>query len=234
MIMSSKREAVSAAPLFAGLNDAELELLCNSLSEKEFRSGESLFEQGDVCQGLFLLVKGSVKIFRRSDDGSDMMVSVESAPAAIAELPLFDGGPYPASAIALEPVSAYFICKQDFYQFCIRNPQVSLKVLATIGKRLRHLLDLFERISTETLRQRLAKALLDQSMKTDGNTHTVGESIDELANNLNSVREVIARHLASLQDAGAISINGTELRIVKREYLERMASGQSADAMPRG
>jgi CRP/FNR family transcriptional regulator len=233
MITSPRREAVSAAPLFAGLNDAELELLCNSLSEKEFQSGESLFEQGDICQGLFLLVKGSVKIFRHSDDGSEMMVSVESAPAAIAELPLFDGGPYPASAVALEPVSAYFICKQDFYQFCIRNPQVSLKVLATIGRRLRHLLDLFERISTETLRQRLAKALLDQSMKTDGNTN-IGGSIDELADNLSSVREVIARHLASLQDAGAISIIGTELRIVKREYLERMASGQSADAMPRG
>ena len=233
MIHSSRRAAVAAAPLFAELNEAELELLCGSLSEKQFEIGESLFEQGDMCQGLFLLVKGSVKIFRHSEDGSDMMVSVESAPAAIAELPLFDGGPYPASAKALEPVSAFFICKQDFYQFCIRNPQVSLKVLATIGKRLRHLLDLFERISIDTLRQRLAKMLLQQSGKASHLDGAVDGSVEELANNLNSVREVVTRHLAQLQDAGAIAINGSELRIVRREYLERMASGDTQDAITR-
>ena len=98
-----------------------------------------LFWEGEDCAGIFLIIEGSVKIFRTSAGGREVMLSIETAPATVAELPLFDGGAYPASVRVVEPVAAMFINKADFQQFCRQNPDVALKVLAVVGRRLRRL-----------------------------------------------------------------------------------------------
>lgn len=63
------------------------------------------------------------------------MLSIETTPASVAELPLFDGGASHASVRVVQPVTALFINKNDFQQFCRQNPDVALKVLAVVGKR---------------------------------------------------------------------------------------------------
>jgi CRP/FNR family transcriptional regulator len=68
-----------------------------------------LFWEGEDCAGIFLIIQGSVKIFRTSPGGREVMLAIETAPATVAELPLFDGGPYPASVRVVEPVVALFI-----------------------------------------------------------------------------------------------------------------------------
>ena len=90
------------------------------------------------------------------------MLSIEAAPATVAELPLFDGGPYPASVRVVEPVVSLFINKSDFQLVC-RIPEVALKVLAVVGRRLRHLVGLVEAITFGSVTQRLARLLLDAS-----------------------------------------------------------------------
>ena len=62
----------------------------------------------------------------------------ERAGSSVAELPVFDGGPYPASAAAVEDSTLLFTHKDDLYQLC-RQPEVALKVLRVAGARLRHL-----------------------------------------------------------------------------------------------
>src|SRR5665811_2397795 len=93
----------------------------------------------DRCTGIFLLTEGSVKIFKTSAAGREMMLSLETAPSSVAELPLFDGGPYPASVRAVGLVAALFINKSDFHQVCRQFPDVALKLLAVVGRRLRQL-----------------------------------------------------------------------------------------------
>src|SRR2546425_10992557 len=68
--------------------------------ERRFAPDEVLFWEGEPCAGLFLIVQGSVKIFRTSSGGREVMLAIETALASVAELPLFDGGPYPASVRA--------------------------------------------------------------------------------------------------------------------------------------
>src|SRR5579859_3535042 len=129
------RPALLQIPLFAGLSENEIQALAQRTVERHFAPDEMLFWEGEPCAGMFVLIQGSAKIFKTSANGREMMLTLETAPTTVAELPLFDGGPYPASVRAVEPVVALFINKNDFQQFCRQNPDVALKVLAVVGLR---------------------------------------------------------------------------------------------------
>src|SRR4051794_25722734 len=135
---------MSEIALFAALSESELQGLAQRAVEKRFAADEMLFWEGEECAGIFLIVQGSVKIFRTSAGGREVMLSIETAPATVAELPLLDGGPYPASVRVMEPAATLFINKSDFQQVCGQYPGVALKVLAVVGRRLRQLVELVE------------------------------------------------------------------------------------------
>src|SRR5450755_2552986 len=184
-----KTSALSEIALFAALSESELHGLAQRAVEKRFASDEVLFWEGEACAGIFLIIQGSVKIFRTSPGGREVMLSIETAPASVAELPLFDGGPYPASVRVVEPVVALFINKIDFQQFCRQNPDVALKVLAVVGRRLRHLVGLVETMTFGSVTQRLAKMLLDASSGVGSEVFELAATHQELASRLGTVRE---------------------------------------------
>ena len=116
---SGKAELLSQVRLFASLTGGELEELAQRTLERQFAPGEILFREWDPCYGFFILSQGQVKIFKTSSSGREIMLAVESAPSSVAEIPLFDGGPYPATVSAITEVIAYLISKQDFRQVCL-------------------------------------------------------------------------------------------------------------------
>ncbi|HVN03809.1 MAG TPA: Crp/Fnr family transcriptional regulator [Bryobacteraceae bacterium] len=224
--MAPKTAALSQIPLFAALNESELQGLALRAVEKRFGADEVLFWEGDSCAGIFLIVQGSVKIFRTSATGREVMLSIETAPATVAELPLFDGGAYPASVRAVEPVVALFINKNDFQQFCRQNPDVTLKVLAVVGRRLRHLVGLVESMTFGSVTQRLARMLLDASKAAGSETFDLPATHQELASRLGTVREVVSRNLGRFRAQGLIAIQDRQVRIVNRAGLRQEAESQ--------
>ena len=84
----------------SGSHYATIQALAQRAVERRYAADEMLFWEGEPCNGIFLLTHGSVKIFKTSTAGREMMLSMETAPGSVAELPLFDGGPYPASVRA--------------------------------------------------------------------------------------------------------------------------------------
>jgi len=70
----------------------------------------------------------------------------------VAELPVFDGGSFPASASAVEETEIAFISRRDFQAYCMEHPEVSLKVLKVVGGRLRRLVGIIEELSFTTIR----------------------------------------------------------------------------------
>jgi CRP/FNR family transcriptional regulator len=147
--LTPKISALSEIALFAALSESELQGLAQRAVEKRFASDEMLFWEGEECAGIFLIIQGSVKIFRTSPGRREVMLSIKAAPATVAELTLFDGGPYPASVRVVEPVVSLVINKSDFQQVCRQYPEVALKVLAVVGRRLRHLVGLVEAMTPD-------------------------------------------------------------------------------------
>jgi len=204
------------AALLSNLTPAELNLLAARTVRKSLAPGELLFSEGDPCHGLHIIARGRVRIFKSSPGGREQVLAVNTPGESIAELPVFDGGPYPASAVAIEDAQIAFISRRDFQAYCMEHPEVALKVLAVVGARLRRLVGIIEELSFTTIRQRLISALLrlaeSEGRKTErGIEFQLPASHQELANQLGTVRELISRNLMRLQAEGLLDVDARQI-----------------------
>jgi len=191
-------------------------LLAKRTVRKLFNSGELVFSEGEPCNGMNIISRGRVRIFKTSASGREQVLAVERPGGLIAEIPVFDGGPYPASAAAIEDTEIAFISRRDFQAYCLEHPEVALKVLAVVGARLRRLVAIIEELSFTTIRQRLV-AMLVRLAQSDGKKTARGvefllpSSHQELANQLGTVRELISRNLTRLQAEGLLEVDSRQI-----------------------
>lgn len=219
----SKREVFSRSPLFSVLSPDEIESLVALAVERSFRAGEVLFEEGMPCEGLYILAAGTVKISKTSPSGRTIMLAMESAPSTVAEVPLFDGGDYPASVSAVEDTVAYLLPKGAFRRFCETHPKVPIKVLGVVGQRLRQLVRLVETVTFGSMRQRVARTLLEFAEQSGGAEFEFPVTHEELALRLGTVREVVSRNLARFQAEGLIRIAKRQVIVVDPDALRAEA-----------
>jgi len=170
-----------------------------------------------------LILEGRVKIVKTSSSGREITIAVEKAPSAVAEVPLFDGGPYPASVGALEDVTAAFIHSRDFQQVCRQYPEVAIKLLAAAGRRLRQLVQVIELVTFGSVRQRLAGVLLEFGADAASDIFALKMTHQDLASRLGTVREVVSRNISRFQAEGLIRISGRQLQILDEDGLRREA-----------
>jgi CRP/FNR family transcriptional regulator len=202
--------------LLSSLSEPELQMLAAHAVRKLFSADELLFSEGEPCNGLHIIARGKVRMFKASVNGREQVLSVNVAGESVAEIPVFDGGPYPASAIALEDTEIVFISRRDFKAYCLEHPEVALKVLTVVGTRLRNLVGIIEELSFTTIRQRLISTLLKLA-KSEGKKTAHGIEFQlpanhqELANQLGTVRELISRNLTRLQAEGLIDIDARQI-----------------------
>lgn len=225
--MSVTVEAIlRKTPLFANLSQNEMQALVTRVYTKRFKRGQLLFSEGDSCAGLFLIASGKIRIFKLSPTGREQLLAVEGPGSSFAELPVFDGGSYPASASVLEAAELVFISRKDFQNFCLEHPGVALKVLTVVGSRLRRLVGIIEELSFTTVRQRLITLILRLAQE-DGASSKAGIAIEltkshqELASELGTVRELVSRNLGRLQAEGFLSVKGRKIIVRDLEGLHR-------------
>jgi CRP/FNR family transcriptional regulator len=213
--------------LLSSLSPAELQLLAARTMRKHFSTGELVFSEGDACTGLHFISRGKVRIFKSSASGREQVLAVNVPGESIAELPVFDGGTYPASAIAIEDVEIAFISQRDFHAFCLEHPEVPLKVLTVVGARLRGLVNIIEELSFTTIRQRLVSTLLKLAESEGKRTESgieiqLPSSHQELANQLGTVRELISRNLMRLQAEGLIDVDARQIVVKNLKGLKAL------------
>lgn len=202
--------------LLSSLSQPELQMLAARTVRKLFSAGELLFSEGEPCIGLQIITRGKVRIFKTSVSGREQVLAMNGPGESIAEVPVFDGGPYPASAMATEETEIAFISRHDFNAFCLEHPEVSIKVLSVVGSRLRQLVAIIEELSFTTIRQRLISTLLKLA-QSEGKKTDLGIELElpmthqELANQLGTVRELISRNLMRLQAEGLLDVDARQI-----------------------
>ncbi len=229
--MTSQRIDLAAVlektALFSNLSQPELQMLAARSVRKLFSTGELLFSEGEPCNGLHIIAQGKVRLFKTSVNGREQVLSVNVSGESVAEIPVFDGGPYPASAVALEETEIVFISRRDFNAYCLEHPEVPLKVLTVVGARLRNLVGIIEELSFTTIRQRLISTLLklaqSEGRKTArGIEFQLPASHQELANQLGTVRELISRNLMRLQAEGLLDVDARQIVVKDVEGLSAL------------
>jgi CRP/FNR family transcriptional regulator len=216
---SSVAASLAAVPLFSGLSRDEVRLLAALFVRKRYGHGELLFCEGDLCRGLYIIDAGKLRIFKSSASGREQVLAVEGPGSSVAELPVFDGGPYPASVCAVEDSQILFISRQDLRSFCLQHPEVALKMLSVVGARLRRLVGIIEELSFTTVRQRLVGALV-RLAQTAGQSSSRGIEFElpgshqEMAHQLGTVRELVSRNLMRLQAEGLLLVEARSIVVL--------------------
>lgn len=212
--MSARQQILAQLDLFNVLPPRELEALAASAHERRYAPGEDLFLEGETCRGIYIVAEGLVRIVKTTSTGRQVMLAMQQAPSTVAEVPVFDGGPYPATITAVTEVEAFSIYRNDFLACCRRNPELALRFLEVFGARLRQLVNLVERITFGSVRQRLAETLLEFSETGGGPAFALPETQEQMASRLGTVREVVSRNLSRFQSEGLIRISRRDVEIV--------------------
>ena len=220
-------------PIFSSLSDQELGFLVARLVQRRFQAGEVIFGEGQICAGLYVVQTGNVRIFKTSVGGREQVLTIDGPGSSIAELPVFDGGDYPASAQALTDCVLVFFSKQAFQALCLNHPQVALKVLRVVGARLRRLVGIIEELSFTTVRHRLIALLVragnaEQNRDGDAVTITLPANNNELAAQIGTVRELVSRNLSRLQSEGLIQLDNRTVLIPSFRALAAELDGETS------
>lgn len=228
--LSSVASSLASVALFSGLSPEEVRLLALRFVRRHFSAGELLFSEGDPCRGLYIIDSGRLRIFKSSAGGREQVLAMEGPGSSVAELPVFDAGPYPASVSAVDDAQILFISCQDLRAFCLEHPEVALKMLAVVGARLRRLVGIIEELSFTTVRQRLVAALVRLAQTSGKRTEHGVEfelpgSHQEMAHQLGTVRELVSRNLMRLQAEGLLQVEARNIVVRDLPGLSALLEG---------
>ena len=163
-----------------------------------------LFVTGEECRGLYIVQVGRVRIYRTDPTGREQVLHVEVPGRTVAELPLFDGGSYPASAVTIEDSTLVFLPRGAFEALYRTQPDIAQAVIRALGRRLRHLVHLTETLAFRDVAARLAMLLVGYAER--GGTHTssgveieLDRTQEELAHEIGTARESVSRAMRQLR-----------------------------------
>jgi CRP/FNR family transcriptional regulator len=208
-----KVEALRRTAMFRDLGTSELNLLASRAVERRLSRGDVLFTAGEPARGMYVVVEGAVRASRESSEGREQVIHVERAGATFAEVPMFDDGDYPSTVIADEETILLFLSKQDFRAACLQQPAIPLAAARVLAGRLRKTASLIETLSLRDVDRRLARLLLQEgetSGKQDGHRVSMELSLthQQIGARIGSVREVVSRAFARLQQHGLVQVDG--------------------------
>lgn len=207
---SSTAALLRAIPIFAGLQPDALDRLAGRCVVRTVPAGTVVFSTGEECRGLYIVESGRVRVYRVSSVGREQVLHVEGPGRPVAELPLFDGGPYPASAVTIEESRLVFLPRADFEHLYRTNPDAADAIIRALGKRLRHLVHVTETLAFRDVAARLALLLAGYAERSghptaEGVELAIDRTQEELALEIGAARESVSRAFKQLQKKGLIT-----------------------------
>ncbi|HLC15715.1 MAG TPA: Crp/Fnr family transcriptional regulator [Thermodesulfovibrionia bacterium] len=218
---------IASISLFKGLAQEHVEALAQITREEEYMGGETIFNEGDKGEGFYVLVSGQVKIFKLAADGKEQILHIFGPGEPFAEVPVFAGQHFPASAQVLKPSRALFFPRSAFIELIKKNPPLALNMLAVLSMRLRTLTQMVEDLSLREVPARLASYLLELSGRNKGTDDLVLDiGKGQLASLLGTIAETLSRTMAKMHRQGMIHLEGPRIRITNRKALEALAASE--------
>jgi len=219
----SQLEFLKSLPFLAGLDAPTLEQIARETVEQSFDRGQVLFLENDACRGLYVVREGLVRVFKTSPEGREQVMSIARPGEAFNIVPVFDGGPNPATATALER-SDVLLIPMDTFRTLVRDCPAAAAIIKLLAGQLRRVTTMVEDLSFRTVVSRLAKLLLDLAVTEGGAAPARQLTQDEMAARVGSVRDVIGRGLRQLERQGAIRMARSRIFIVDAEKLRDLAA----------
>ncbi len=215
-------------PLFSELDASELEEILSFSIRREVARGARIFREGDPYTGFFVVLRGAVKVFKTSRDGKELILHLLRPLSLLAEVPLFEGGNYPANAEAMEKTELLYIDKNRFIECLDASPQLMRKMLTGLAKKIRTLSEQIENLTLHDVSCRLARFLVAEIEK--AHRAELAQPFLHLklqwsviAAQIGTARETLSRSLKLLQSSKVMRLNGHNLTVLDYQKLRELA-----------
>ncbi len=190
-----------------------------------FKSGEVVFHEGTMPQGVYVVCKGKVKIYKSSRTGQQLITRVESPGDLVGHISLLaKEGAYTGTAEALEPATVSMVDERTFVDFLAKYPVASLALMREMAKDVRRGENKARDIAFKPARGRLADTML--RMMKPGKPHPIVEGLKrrDLAEMAGLTIETAVRLLKDFEERGILRKKDKDLLIVNELQLRSMSA----------
>ncbi|MHB8918198.1 MAG: Crp/Fnr family transcriptional regulator [Desulfocucumaceae bacterium] len=225
LILSDYFQYLRKIHLFSFLNDDQLAEIDGLIMERTYNRSRIIFVEGEPGEAVFFLKSGRIKISKQSEDGREQILHFIHPGEIFAEVILFDGGPYPATAEAVEDSKIGMVRNSDMERITLSNPGIALGMLKIMSRRLRSAQKQINDLALMDTSRRMASTLLflvaEQGVPCDG-----GIAIDmsltnqDLANMIGTSRETANRILSDMRRQKTINIDRKQITVTDIKRLK--------------
>ena len=220
---AEKLQILKGCRYFEGASDAVLQELAQDTYLCRFDSAELIFCEGESCAGLHIVQSGSVKLYKVSPQGREMIIKTLGENDSFNEVPVFDHGENPISAAAINECQLWIVPCESIRRVMAEHPEMAQAIILNLSKNLRMLVGLVEELSFYQVTNRLARLIHQLPAEQLQGKRDERLTQDALAARLGSVREVVARSLKELERSGAITLARRKIEIANEEILRDWA-----------
>jgi len=135
--LSEEAESLARIPLFKRLEPHELEHLAEDVAQVNYKAGETIFNEHDLGDGLYVVETGSVRIWVLDEDVAEVTLAELKPGDFFGELAVLDRGERSSSATALTDTHLHKLSSDAFQEFLIEHPDASIDVICEIAQRMR-------------------------------------------------------------------------------------------------
>lgn len=205
-IRSNDYEQLKQIPLFAGMTDETIMNLLVDATARRYPRGTSLFMQGEQADRFFVILEGWVKGFRQAPDGHESVIAVFGPGESFAEAAMFVSGNFPISTEIAADARLLVIPRSGLLKQLREDPDIALKMLASMSRRLRGFVQQVEQLTVKSATQRLA-SFLEKLVDVEEGSDEFELPLDKMliAGRLGMQPETLSRALSKLRSIGVAS-----------------------------
>jgi CRP-like cAMP-binding protein len=216
-------ELLSRVPLFSELSRGELERISRVAVPRSFPSGVRVFHEGDHSDACYLVRSGDLRVTREHSDGRAIALATLGPGDIFGELAMLDGEARSASVETLTESELLALPAADVRRLLADHPEISVKLIAALTRRLRETNERVARQSFQTVPSRVAGVLTqliaEESAGEGRQGVTVRMTQADLAQLAGTSRESVSRFLATLERAGVVRVGRGRVTVVEPRRL---------------
>ena len=213
--------------LFTHLTESQLDAFKDVIVFIQKRKREVIFMEGDECRGLSIIRTGRVKLLRSSSTGKEQIIKILNPGDLLGFEVLYDEGRFKNTAVAMEDCELCYISRDNFFTILEREPQISKKLIISMGRELNHAYERIGNLGLLNAREKLAQLLYTLASEygvkvTGGIKLNLTLSRLEIAELLGITQETSIRLLKSFKEEGVLDIRRKEIIIKSPDKLRLM------------
>lgn len=203
-------ELLGRVPVFSTLEHDDLERIAALAVPRTFEPGQVVFREGDASDTCYIVRSGRARAVREHPDGRTITLATFGSGDIFGELAMFEDELRSATVEAVQRTTAVAVLGPDMRRLMVEHPQISIRLVVALGRRLRETNDRLAKQSFQTVQSRVAVVLSElvaQAVASGAGEKEVRLTAtqSDLAKLAGSSRESASRFLAVLERAGVIS-----------------------------